>query len=642
MVRIRQPLNLLTYAAALLGAAPIFPFLDPLGKVLLPAALVGAVLLDRREYYPLKPLPATLLSVLCFLFYLTRIGGDNLVGPAVNVLALLLALRLVTEKTGRNYLQIFVLAVFALASSSLLSLSPLFFLYLVLLVFVVTVGLVLLCYHATDEALAVPGRELGKILLTALALPAVSLLLMGVFFFILPRTQYPLWNFLNPAPTAKIGFSDTVRPGSFTGIAAVKQPAFRVQCRQLAPGLLYWRGTVLNTLKGNSWVRRPPPAGERSRLVGGREVRQTIYPEPSGDRFLFTLDAPLAVAGIRHKEAADRVFRAAHVLRHRVAYRVDSRVGGRLRQVGRSDRAFYLRVPTRQSPRVEAVAARIAAAGSARQKIAALKQFFRAQHLTFADTDLPGSKDPVDGFLFGKKRGYCEFFASSFAVLLRLAGVPARLVGGYYGGDYNALGGYYLVNQDDAHVWVEALVAGRWQRIDPSRLAQNAGAALGASRSSSLGAGRGLVDELDYLWNRAVITYDFGRQLRILRLAKGTLGSELRNSAFWRRGLAYGGWALAAAGAIFGLFRILGVHPEEKILRRFLRRVARRYGAEQVRDTVGLRELAERLDDPGCREFAEIYGGAVYRDRKLSRRELRRLSEAIRRVGARSPEEVEK
>jgi hypothetical protein len=72
MVRIRQPLVLLTYAAALLGAAPVYPFLDPVGKVLLPAALVGAVWLDRREFYPLKPLPATLLAGACFLFYLSR------------------------------------------------------------------------------------------------------------------------------------------------------------------------------------------------------------------------------------------------------------------------------------------------------------------------------------------------------------------------------------------------------------------------------------------------------------------------------------------------------------------------------------------------------------------------------------------
>lgn len=635
MVRIKQPLNLLAYAAALLGAAPIYPFLDPFGKFLLPLALAGAVLLDRRETYPLKPLPATLLSLACFLFYLFQVSRDNLVGPAVNVLALLLALRLVTEKNSRNYLQIFVLAVFALASSSLLSLSPLFFLYLVALVVVVTVGLVLLCFHATDERLAVSGSELGKIFATALALPAVSLGLMVAFFFILPRTHRPLWNFLNPTATAKTGFSDTVQPGTFAGIAADKQVAFRVQCAKLDPTLLYWRGTVLNTLKGSTWVRRAPPEGEQSRLVGGRVVAQTVYPRPGKDRFLFTLDFPLSLAGIRNRKAPDAVFAARHPVDRRIAYRVDSRVGGELEAGGRIGRAFYLRVPARQSARVRAVAVRIAAVGSAREKIAALEKFFTGQHLTFATTDLPGGNDAVDGFLFGKKRGYCEFFASSFAVLLRLAGVPARLVGGYYGGQYNDLGGYYLVTQKDAHVWVEALAEGRWVRIDPSRLAQNAGATLGASRSASLGVGRRLLDGLDYLWNRAVITYDLGRQLQILRLAKVKLGAGLLTPSFWHGLLAVVGIAVGAAGAIWLVWWMLGVSREEKILRRFLRRVARRYGAAAVRESLGLREIAERLDDPGCREFAEIYGGAVYRDRRLTRRERRRLAEVIRRIGGR-------
>ncbi|MEJ2199438.1 MAG: transglutaminase family protein, partial [Desulfuromonadaceae bacterium] len=99
---------------------------------------------------------------------------------------------------------------------------------------------------------------------------------------------------------------------------------------------------------------------------------------------------------------------------------------------------------------------------------------------------------------------------------MRLAGVPSRLVGGYYGGEYNQFGGYYLVTEEAAHVWVEALLEDNcWLRIDPSTLADNAGEALLASRSRSLSFGRRLLDGIDYLWTQSVLTYDFSRQFEI-------------------------------------------------------------------------------------------------------------------------------
>jgi transglutaminase-like putative cysteine protease len=631
MVGIRQPLNLLTWAVAVLGVAPLYPYLDLPVQVVLPAALAAAIYWDRRGAYPLMPLPATLLSLGCLLFYASQAGRDNLVAPAVNVLALLLAVRLLTEKTGRNYLQIFALALFALAGSSLLSLSPVFFLYLVLLVVAVTIGLVLLTFHAADPRMALDRRQLKQVLATALVLPAASLLLMVFFFFILPRTSRPLWNFLNPGPVARSGVGDEVRPGAFAGITASREVAFRAGCEKLDPSQLYWRGVVLRALKGDAWVAGDVPDGEESRAVGGRPVQQTIYAEPRQDHRLFALDPPLHLEGIRTHRSGGGVFTASHLDRRR-RYEAVSLVGGILQPRGKMDRDFYLRVPPDLTARVRAVAGRIDARGrSAEEKIALLEDFFRAQQLTFASDDLPGAGHTIDRFLFVKKRGYCEYFASSFAVLLRLAGVPARLVGGYYGGEYNELGGYYLVTEADAHVWVEALAGGRWERVDPSRLAANADRSPALARSRGLGAFSRFLDAADYFWNRAVIAYDFHSQLQALRQADSHLRG-LSGAFSWKK-LFLWGLLLAGAAGLAGTLRRPRHSREERLVQRYLRRVEKRYGPESVRAPVGLQELAERLDDPRCREFAEVYGRALYRDRKPDRQELRRLRELVREIG---------
>jgi transglutaminase-like putative cysteine protease len=632
MVRVSSLLNLLSYAAAALGVAPLFLYLDLPVQVALPFAFAAGVFCDRRRRYPLSGSLVTLLSIVCFFLYAVQISRDHLIEPVVNILALLLAVRLATEKNGRNYLQVFVLAVFALASSSLLTLSAAFFLYLVLLVTAVTVGLVLLSFHAVDPHLVLSRLQTRRIVGISLTLPAISLVLMLAFFIILPRTQYPLWNFLNPTATATAGFSEEVRPGSFAGIAAVKEVALRVESERLPRDELYWRGIVLNTPAGSTWVRQAPPSGERARIRGGRAIPQTIYPEPKPGNHLVALDVPRGVEGLRSSQAGDFIFRARGALDRRVKYTAISVVGGDFEAIGPVDRNFYLSVPPHVSERVHQVAVGITARGaSASDRIALLEAFFANQQLDYATTDLPASDDPVDEFLFVKKRGYCEFFASSFALLLRLSGVPSRLVGGYYGGEYNEMGGYYLVTEDTAHVWVEALVDGRWVRLDPSRLARNAEASLLAPRVRGLNAGRRLLDTVDYYWNRAVVAYDLARQLQLLQQTN----RQLRQFRVPFDLPVVGGYLLAGIVgtiALVALVRRGRYSREERILQAFLRRVRKKHHLGAIPAATGLQELAKQLDDPVCREFAEIFGGGVYRDRKLTKEELKKLWVLVRKL----------
>jgi transglutaminase-like putative cysteine protease len=635
MVPIRILLDLFTYAACIFGVLPLYAFLELPGKILFPAALLAGFICDRRQRYFLGPLPATLLSILPFAYYGLRLSMANVVAPVVNLLVLLLAIRLITEKQPRHYLQIFVLAIFSLAASSLLTLSPLFLPVLVLQVASVTLGLVLLTFHSSDQQMRLPAGSLRPLFSVSLVLPIGSLLLMLVFFAVLPRTQYPLWNFLNSDPTAVSGFSENVRPGAFARNAASSALVFRVESELLGAEDLYWRGIVLNVPEGSNWRRETPPAGESLRLAGGRQVSQVVYPEAREDTYLFALDPTERIESLRAASSVDLVHRRRSSSKKPVSYRTVARVGADLVAKG-LNRDFYLQTPGTVSPRLRDKAAELAAGtDNAAVLIARTEDFFRGQKLVYATIDLPGAERPMEEFLFDKKRGYCEFFASSFALLLRLEGVPARLVGGYHGGSRNDLAGYYTVTEDMAHVWVEALVDGAWRRIDPSRLAINAGSAPFAGSGRSLAWHRRLIDAADYYWTRAIISYDLNTQVE---LVQGTL-FKIRGISFGPRFFPVAGWVIAVLGGLFAgcwLLRLLAVPVEMRLAKRFMRLLERRFGIEGIRDASGLHALAEQTGDPRCREFVAILGGAVFRDRPLDsaeRSRLRSLLKAVKRDG---------
>jgi len=315
MISIERALQTLIYLAALIGLAPLFPYLDLFTQIVIVFAFVAGIICDRRRHYWLTPLPATLLTFLFFFVYLVQISRANLVFPVANLLILLLAVRLVSEKQGRHVLQIFVLATFGLAASTLLSLSSLFFIYLVALVLLITFGLVLLSFYAAEPELILDRGQWKILLSTGLLLPVGSLLLMLFFFMILPRTQHPLWNFLNAPARASIGFSDQVRPGSVAELSQVRQTAFRVEMEEVQPSNLYWRGIVLNRIDGQVWRRDGTPP--RDRIIRGNNpsISQNIYIESKDDRFLPVLDVPTQVGGLSAERSSDAVHKSRRSLK---------------------------------------------------------------------------------------------------------------------------------------------------------------------------------------------------------------------------------------------------------------------------------------------------------------------------------------
>jgi hypothetical protein len=193
-----------------------------------------------------------------------------------------------------------------------------------------------------------------------------------------------------------------------------------------------------------------------------------------------------------------------------------------------------------------------------RDYIAAVLAMFRDEGFVYTLTPPLLPSDPVDMFLFDERRGFCEHFASAFTVLLRDAGIPARVVTGYQGGEINPRGGYMIVRQSDAHAWTEALVDGAWQRFDPtaavapSRIERGIGGALPDSESlprfARLSGGwlknmQLALDALNHAWRRDVIGFNSARQRELWRAFD--IGAR---SAPWVMGAAVA--AIGAWGAL--------------------------------------------------------------------------------------------
>jgi len=362
-----------------------------------------------------------------------------------------------------------------------------------------------------------------------------------------------------------------------------------------------------------------------------RQVR--IYSEPKADSYLVTLDHPRRIDLIRYRFSDDAVVRGRYTSGRKINYLVFAQPDASAELQG--NRAAYLRLPDNLSTRLLETGREVGRLGKTFQdKIDRLKAFFLKQQLYYSNRQLPLTEHPSETFLFETKRGYCEYFASSFALLLRIAGVPARLVGGYLGGEYNQLGGYYLVSEDLAHVWVEALDdQGVWQRIDPSRLAVNAEQALLQVRRHALPSLQILADALLHNWNRLVLSYDLRQQFELVR----TIGRRVRDlprvRAVSAANLFWGGLLLLPIGVVYLRKRVRT--RETRLVKSYLRRLAQCCGVDELPAELGLFELARRTGAEQCREFARIFGGAIYRGQALTSVEYRQLREVVRALKGR-------
>ena len=500
----------------------------------LPVSLIGvcALLLGWRGLlaHQGRPLPHRFLlfALAASLLALVAVEFQRFFGkePGIALLAGLLSIKLLETNSVRDARTVVLLS---------------FFMQMGLFLYQQNMGVAALALAgsvATVAALlALEGRaEIPRArTLAAARLVLQGLPLMAVLFVLFPRIQGPLWGLPADAYTRRTGLSDSMAPGDMARVSESGAIAFRARFEgdPPPPAERYWRGPVLSDFDGRTWRQGQRSVAEAPAYRSqGPAYTYTLTLEPHNQRWLLALDFPAAAPGLRY--SSDFLLLALAPVHTRQRVDLVSHPGT---PVGLEEREAVLRqaleLPPGSNPRTRALGARLRAEARASSDIPALAiAHFRASGLAYTLDPLPFGRDDVDSFLFDTRQGFCEHFAAAFVVTLRAAGVPARVVTGYQGGEINAVDGSFVVRQSDAHAWAEVWLAGKgWQRIDPTAASAPrridgglAGALPDMDRlpllvRSDLPWLRTLRDNLEAIdnrWNQWVLGYNPARQQALL------------------------------------------------------------------------------------------------------------------------------
>jgi transglutaminase-like putative cysteine protease len=385
--------------------------------------------------------------------------------------------------------------------------------------------------------------------LLALALP-----LAGAAFVLFPRIEGPLWGVPDEMHDAKSGLSDTMAPGQMSNLAQSEDVAFRVKFDGPVPPQqqLYWRGPVLGSYDGRTWTRVKPARHARPQplalSVGGEPVGYRVTLEPSNLRWLFALEMPRALPelpGHAVTLSGALEIQSREPIGERVRYDVISFVNYRLQADTSPVDGQWLMLPYGIDPQARAAGQALATEPDPARRVAAvLKMFAEGGYVYTLQPPLLPGRDSIDDFLYGTRAGFCEHYAGAFVFLMRSAGVPARVVTGYQGGERNPVDGYLTVRQSDAHAWAEVWLPQRgWVRIDPTAYVAPDRVQRGLARAlpspppfgfaglgrllqpdpdSLLGRVRYLFGAVNNGWNQWVLNYTPERQQRAVdRLREG-------------------------------------------------------------------------------------------------------------------------
>jgi len=407
----------------------------------------------------IRALLAVLLLAVVFSQFRTVFGRD----AGMALLLVLFGLKLIETRSPRDYAVSVLLLFLVVAGTFLYEQAPW---VAACAVFAITASLVTLIRLTQPTALGT--RQSIRLAGTLLA-QALPLMLVLYLFF--PRFAGALWSLPVGGQTGLTGMSETMQPGSLGSVMESFDPAFRVSFRGAVPPAeqRYFRTLVLWQTDGRRWERGALPPGRVRPVARGPSYHYQLILEPNRLGWLPLLDRPVQPPLNAVGYAGD-VFERREPVRERLTYEHSAWPQARDRGLPPFERAAGLQLPDTLSPRVRELARQLRGARTETLSIAqAAMTHFRREPFVYTLRPPRLGFDPVDEFLFETRRGYCEHYASAFVTLMRAAGVPARVVMGYQGGELNPVGNYLLVRQADAHAWAEVWDEARgWVRVDPT------------------------------------------------------------------------------------------------------------------------------------------------------------------------------
>lgn len=454
----------------------------------------------------------------------------------VALLTSMLALKLMEMRVRRDVHILVFIGYFTLVTQFLYRDES----WLVLYALTLLVGLTAMLVESNrSTASANLFRPLG----VSLSLLAQALPMMILLFIFFPRFSSPLWNLGSETGEAVSGVSGNISPGSISRLSRSPAVAFRVDFNGEIPlpSQRYWRGPVFWFSDGKNWNADESEDLAGSDLISlGQTIDYSVTLEPTPGNWLYALELPVSIPGDSQLRSDYQLIRNAPVER-RVRYDASSVLDYRTGPLDEKERQKGLQLPPGVTRRMlDLVTGWQQQSGSDAELVLMALDYFRQQDFYYTLYPPTLGDNPADQFLFDSRRGFCEHYATSFTLLMRIAGIPARVVGGYQGGQVNPLGDYLIVRQSDAHAWAEVWLNNKgWQRVDPTvavapeRIQQSIDPSLmngvigapilfGEIDSGLLRAAlkqlRWGADALNASWHRWVLGYSKERQIYLMRL----------------------------------------------------------------------------------------------------------------------------
>ena len=510
------------------------------------SSLAGAVLVWRGQLaLQSRALPGRwwLLGLLALTIAATLFTHKTLLGreAGVTLLVVLLTLKTLELRARRDAFVVFFLGFFCMLSNFFHSQS-------LLTAASMLIGLLGLLTVLVNAHMPMGKPPLAQAARTAAWMALLGTPVMVVMFLLFPRLA-PLWGMPSDANTARSGLSEKMQVGTIARLALDDSVAMRIKFEGSPPAQkdLYFRGPVLSDFDGREWRPAQPDFSSPYTLkpnltVTGLPVNYEVTMEASNKPWLFLLEAASTSPTLVGYKA---------MMQPDLQWLVNRPVSELLRFKAQSYTAFshgpvqsavglreFVDLPPGFNPRTVSEAANIRRdpqfANASNQVLAELVMN-RLRTGGYTYTLEPGLYGPntADDFWYERKEGFCEHIASSFVILMRALNVPARVVTGYQGGEQNAVDGFWVVRQSDAHAWAEVWYEGRgWTRVDPTSAvapgrtgaAQRLtapqgliGQALSTISPAFTPQFRAMWEAVNNGWNQWVLNYTQGKQLNLLK-----------------------------------------------------------------------------------------------------------------------------
>ncbi len=456
-----------------------------------------------------------------FAEYWTIVGRD----AGLALLTVMTSFKFLESRRHRDMLILVFLCYFLIATHFLYSQS--IFTAAMMLITLVVITATLITLNQRDDDVPLKRRLRDSTRLVMLSVP-----LMLILFVLVPRVPGPLWGLQNDQRAGVTGLSNQMSPGKISNLIRSNEVAFRVDFEGPVPAQsrLYWRGPVMTLYDGYRWSQAPRKPMQRFNMIVNDEpaVKYTVTLEPNGEHWLLALDIPTRVV----KDSVmtqDFQLSSKTKINDLLRYPMESRLAY---QVGLDESRKHLSLsseyPQNLNPRTIAFGNKLARDHEHPVDIVnQVLTLFREQEFIYTLQPPALGEHSMDEFLFTTRRGFCEHYAGAFALLMRAAGIPARVVAGYQGGEYNNVGNYLIVRQSDAHAWTEVWIEDRgWVRVDPtaavspSRIEKGLDDALSEEDASFRIQNRNPIfgnllyswDNLQHSWNDWVLNYDQRKQ----------------------------------------------------------------------------------------------------------------------------------